>query len=131
MLKKQLIKLGVQREVDQFFEDKKTLDDTLFLSFVYRKTQEFPLWSSRTEAKTKCSELFMTLPMLCRSSQRATKRDPQNKALRKIIASCFDIAIRTPQERDNDKAQQLIQAQEDAAKMHDHDNSIRASAQIS
>eukprot|EP01111_Echinosteliopsis_oligospora_P012212 TRINITY_DN4160_c0_g1_i1.p1 TRINITY_DN4160_c0_g1~~TRINITY_DN4160_c0_g1_i1.p1 ORF type:complete len:658 (+),score=177.67 TRINITY_DN4160_c0_g1_i1:210-2183(+) len=63
---------------------------------------DFPLWNKRLNAKSKCLELIYSLPELFLQSQKATKRDPENRGLRRVIAKCYDMALRTHQEKQHD-----------------------------
>jgi hypothetical protein len=101
-LKQQLLKLAIQQEINHYFDNPRNIHNTLFLQFMRERILQFPLWSRRAEARAKCDELIMALPELCVHSQKATKRDLNNKSLRQVIVKCFDLAIRTPQERQRD-----------------------------
>lgn len=103
-LKHQLLKMAIQQEIQLFFEKPSNIHRTLFMSFMRQHILDFPLWSKRETARQMCEELIMSLPELCISSQKATKRDVGNKGLRQIVVKCFDLAIRTPQEKEYDKA---------------------------
>lgn len=127
-MKKQLLNLSIQREVDLFFSKNKKLHETLFLKFVYNKILDFPVLSTRAEAKDKCQELLLSLPFLLKHTQKATKRDPNNKAIRQFVSKCFDMALRTEQERANDKLQQELHLND---RLGDRDYVINSAAQIS
>lgn len=127
-MKKQLFNLAVQKEVNFFFSNNKVLKDTLFLKFVFTKILEFPLLSTRAEAKDKCQELLLALPSLLKHTQKATKRDPNNKLVRQVVSKCFDLSLRTEQEREEDKRRLAEDLNE---RLGDRDYVISSGAQVS
>eukprot|EP01111_Echinosteliopsis_oligospora_P018613 TRINITY_DN864_c0_g1_i1.p1 TRINITY_DN864_c0_g1~~TRINITY_DN864_c0_g1_i1.p1 ORF type:complete len:594 (-),score=92.81 TRINITY_DN864_c0_g1_i1:111-1892(-) len=101
-LKKQLMKIVVQKELENYIHDTSSISSTLFLSFLKQQLMIFPLLDSREKAREKLEELIQTLPQLLSVTQKATKHDIQDNKIRVFVVSFFNLAIRTTKERQHD-----------------------------
>eukprot|EP01133_Synstelium_polycarpum_P005276 gene5276-6114_t len=101
-LKQQLLKYSVQEEIKVYFGDSNFLEETLFLKFLFHQLTTIPLLTSKAQAKIKFQQLIHTLPMIVIQSQIASKQETKDH-FRKFVVKIFDVALRTPQEKKNDK----------------------------
>ncbi|KAN0024738.1 hypothetical protein ACTFIV_009147 [Dictyostelium citrinum] len=101
-LKQQLLKYSVQDEVKIYFGNSQNLNETLFLKFLFGQLTSIPLLTSKQQAKLRFQQLIDRLPHIIIQSQIATKQET-NDQFRKFVVKCFDIALRTPQEKQKDK----------------------------
>jgi hypothetical protein len=70
----------------------------------------------------------MALPKLLKHSQKATKRDPRNKSTRQVVSKCFDMALRTQMEREDDKIEQELDI---TSRLYDQDRVVNSGAKVS
>ncbi|EAL63368.1 hypothetical protein DDB_G0288161 [Dictyostelium discoideum AX4] len=101
-LKQQLLKYSVQDEVKIYFSNSQNVTETLFLKFLFGQLTSIPLLTSKQQAKIRFQQLIDRLPHIIIQSQIATKQET-NDQFRKFVVKCFDIALRTPQEKQKDK----------------------------
>ncbi|EFA79573.1 hypothetical protein PPL_07624 [Heterostelium album PN500] len=105
--KQQLLKYSVMEEIKIYFNDADFLNDTLFLKFLFDQLTTIPLLANKESAKTKFRQLIHTLPQIVIQSQLASKQETRDQ-FRKFVVKVFDVALRTPMERTNDKTLKIF-----------------------
>ncbi|KAF2073205.1 hypothetical protein CYY_005487 [Polysphondylium violaceum] len=105
--KQQLLKYAIQEEVVVYFNNPNMLEETLFLKFLFKNLTTIPLLTSKPQAKIRFQQLINTLPKIIIQSQVATKQET-NDHFRKFAVKCFDVALRTPLEKQKDKTLKIF-----------------------
>ncbi|GAM27005.1 hypothetical protein SAMD00019534_101800, partial [Acytostelium subglobosum LB1] len=105
--KQQLLKYSVMEEITMYFADAEALNQTLFLRFLFNQLTSIPLLTHKEQAKIKFRQLIHTLPKMIIQSQMASKQETGDQ-FRKFVVKVFDVALRTPQEKDYDKKLKLM-----------------------
>lgn len=102
-LKKILLKLGVQKELEEYFKNPSFLASSLFLRFLYDFYMEIPLLERNAgKGRAKFQQLLLALPRYVSTSQKAMKHSQENRKMRIFVVKIFDVMVRTPLERQRD-----------------------------
>eukprot|EP01112_Ceratiomyxa_fruticulosa_P017402 TRINITY_DN5411_c0_g1_i3.p1 TRINITY_DN5411_c0_g1~~TRINITY_DN5411_c0_g1_i3.p1 ORF type:complete len:645 (+),score=121.27 TRINITY_DN5411_c0_g1_i3:232-2166(+) len=106
-LKKTLLKLSIQQELAQLFQNPNyLLEDSVLLKYLYIQALSIPFFNKEgaEKAKQEFERLCLSLPSYITTGHIATKKDQDNRRLRIFVAKIYDLVLRTPLERlhDND-----------------------------
>jgi len=123
-LKKILLKISVQDEVDEYFRNPSSIASSLYLRFVYDYIINMPLLSKEKRAMEKLRGFALTFPRYLSAGNLAAKKGKDSRRFRIFIVKIFEIMTRTPLERMKDTSGYVNENYSDILNQFDSEEEI-------
>eukprot|EP01112_Ceratiomyxa_fruticulosa_P020907 TRINITY_DN724_c0_g2_i1.p1 TRINITY_DN724_c0_g2~~TRINITY_DN724_c0_g2_i1.p1 ORF type:complete len:696 (-),score=147.31 TRINITY_DN724_c0_g2_i1:130-2217(-) len=123
-LKKILLKLTVQDEVDQYFKNPSMIVSSMYLRFIYDYIIGMPLLNKEPRAIEKLRGFALTFPRYLSAGNLAAKRGKDSRRFRVFIAKIFEVMTRTPLERMRDTSGYVNENYSDILNQFDSEEEI-------